>query len=162
MINKPRKHPNSIKKTKRLEWLESHRHAGLRYCIGEKQRARRKLAYSQFKKGMPPACSQLCYVCDLNAIHWHHIVHLSKGGANNLRNLVPLCKSCHKKVHRFDPTRNNRRPGQSRKDKKVLSNLEGKIAYIPPKGSLIAKIDPFDVQKENKVSLLESAMYNIK
>lgn len=29
----------------------------------------------------------------------HHIIPLSKGGTHDLDNLMPLCKSCHAKIH---------------------------------------------------------------
>ena len=41
-----------------------------------------------------------CSNCsDYGKVHVHHIVPLSKGGTNNLKNLITLCEGCHKKLH---------------------------------------------------------------
>lgn len=42
-----------------------------------------------------------CCNCGSNweQLHAHHIVPLSKGGTNDLYNLITLCKSCHERVH---------------------------------------------------------------
>jgi hypothetical protein len=34
-----------------------------------------------------------------HGLHVHHIVPLSKGGTNQLSNLIVLCEDCHKKLH---------------------------------------------------------------
>jgi 5-methylcytosine-specific restriction protein A len=42
----------------------------------------------------------ICEDCKKNrAINAHHIIPLSKGGANKLHNLKALCFYCHKKYH---------------------------------------------------------------
>jgi 5-methylcytosine-specific restriction enzyme A len=40
-----------------------------------------------------------CYICTKRAKHRHHVIPLGKGGKTKRNNLVPLCKSCHCKVH---------------------------------------------------------------
>lgn len=35
-------------------------------------------------------------------IHWHHIIPKWKGGETKDYNLLPLCRYCHYKLHRFD------------------------------------------------------------
>src|ERR1022692_3966685 len=37
-------------------------------------------------------------------LYAHHILSLSKGGANNLENLKTVCKGCHGKYHSHMPT----------------------------------------------------------
>lgn len=39
-----------------------------------------------------------CYVCDRKATDRHHVLPLCKGGLNDPKNLVPLCKKCHKRL----------------------------------------------------------------
>lgn len=38
----------------------------------------------------------------------HHIIPISKGGTNDLTNLIPLCKKCHEKIHKFKFQENNK------------------------------------------------------
>lgn len=41
-----------------------------------------------------------CFVCKENEAYCnHHIQMLVNGGADSEYNLIPICKSCHKKVH---------------------------------------------------------------
>ena len=43
-----------------------------------------------------------CYVCKNNEAYClHHILLLKNGGTNNLLNLIPICKSCHEKIHNW-------------------------------------------------------------
>ena len=42
---------------------------------------------------------QQCQVCGHRAIDIHHIVFKSHGGTNDERNLILLCRACHKKAH---------------------------------------------------------------
>ena len=41
-----------------------------------------------------------CAICDEPIEHIHHIVPRSKGGSDNVKNLVGLCKCCHDMVHK--------------------------------------------------------------
>jgi len=41
-----------------------------------------------------------CFICDNQPQHRHHIIQLQNGGRNIHLNIVHLCKSCHKEVHR--------------------------------------------------------------
>ena len=43
-------------------------------------------------------CSK-CGSC--NNVNVHHKIPLSKGGTNNIKNLIPLCRDCHEKIHGF-------------------------------------------------------------
>lgn len=41
-----------------------------------------------------------CQICGRKSdLICHHIQPLGMGGTNNSRNLVTLCKSCHKRIH---------------------------------------------------------------
>ena len=43
-----------------------------------------------------------CVSCgedDSNLIVWHHIVPLANGGEDSISNIIPVCLSCHKKIH---------------------------------------------------------------
>ena len=41
-----------------------------------------------------------CFICREQGQHRHHIVPLSRGGANEQWNIVTLCRWCHKDIHR--------------------------------------------------------------
>ncbi len=50
-----------------------------------------------------------CFICRvLGAHHRHHIVPLARGGINEQINVVSLCRTCHREVHRIG--RANRQP----------------------------------------------------
>ena len=55
------------------------------------------------KRGNPLALTvdehTKCYVCREVATVRHHVVPVSHGGSNKKNNLVPLCHSCHQKLH---------------------------------------------------------------
>jgi hypothetical protein len=45
---------------------------------------------------------QACFFCGSNEnLEHHHIIPVSEGGDNSHQNLISLCFSCHKKVHRM-------------------------------------------------------------
>ena len=43
----------------------------------------------------------LCHKCKNNDIemHIHHIIHRSKFGTSNKKNLITVCKKCHEDIH---------------------------------------------------------------
>lgn len=42
-----------------------------------------------------------CWRCLIwEAWHWHHIIPVADGGIHDAINLVPLCRQCHREVHR--------------------------------------------------------------
>jgi 5-methylcytosine-specific restriction endonuclease McrA len=43
--------------------------------------------------------NRTCKACLGRAQVRHHIVQLQHGGTNDVRNIVPLCRDCHKKIH---------------------------------------------------------------
>ena len=40
-----------------------------------------------------------CEVCGLKATDIHHIKYKSRGGKDEIENLMALCRSCHDKAH---------------------------------------------------------------
>jgi 5-methylcytosine-specific restriction endonuclease McrA len=48
---------------------------------------------------LPLGIGTKCYCCGLAAVLRHHVVPLFNGGRNKRTNIVPLCDSCHCKVH---------------------------------------------------------------
>lgn len=40
-----------------------------------------------------------CFVCNFEHTHRHHVIQIQHGGSNYVRNLLPLCESCHHAVH---------------------------------------------------------------
>ena len=64
----------------------------------------RRLEYNRpsFKKMLSENLPHECHVCgctDESKLIYHHIVPLSLGGENNLRNIIVLCVDCHAKTH---------------------------------------------------------------
>lgn len=45
-----------------------------------------------------------CVNCGGQAEHYHHVIPKSLGGTDNKTNLVPLCNSCHGKLHGIEFT----------------------------------------------------------
>ena len=44
--------------------------------------------------------NEKCFICKTNYAYCnHHIQLLINGGGNEDYNLIPICKSCHKKIH---------------------------------------------------------------
>ena len=41
----------------------------------------------------------LCEVCNAVAVDIHHIKYKSRGGGDDIENLIALCRSCHNKAH---------------------------------------------------------------
>ena len=44
--------------------------------------------------------NKMCFICLEKAHHRHHILQIQFGGSNSFRNIVHLCRGCHKEVHR--------------------------------------------------------------
>lgn len=41
-----------------------------------------------------------CWICKKEKANcMHHIILLKNGGSNNLKNLIPICNTCHEKIH---------------------------------------------------------------
>ena len=40
-----------------------------------------------------------CYLCGSRCEHRHHIISLKQGGQSSKKNLIPLCRPCHIKIH---------------------------------------------------------------
>ena len=40
-----------------------------------------------------------CQVCGGTAVDIHHILFKSKGGTDDVRNLIALCRKCHEEAH---------------------------------------------------------------
>lgn len=48
---------------------------------------------------LPLSETAQCYCCTSRAVLRHHVITLANGGRNKRNNIVPLCNSCHCKVH---------------------------------------------------------------
>jgi 5-methylcytosine-specific restriction endonuclease McrA len=126
-LTRPRRRHNTVKQKKRLEFLRINLTAGRRGDIDIADRRARFAIYKQVH--LPTIVTQSCYLCSKVPQQWHHIVPLSKGGDDFWTNLVPLCVPCHKKVHRHDVIRGNRK-------KKIYKSAFTKptleVVYVPP------------------------------
>lgn len=43
---------------------------------------------------------EFCYFCDWSEIQLHHIIRKKDGGTNEDDNLLPLCRFCHRLLHK--------------------------------------------------------------
>lgn len=48
---------------------------------------------------LPDVKDRLCLCCQFPAEVRHHVIQLKNGGTNYNKNVVPLCESCHGKIH---------------------------------------------------------------
>jgi 5-methylcytosine-specific restriction endonuclease McrA len=129
-ITQPNRNPYKIQPQRRMEFLLLHSKAG-RYdplldTVGRRER------FENYKKvNLAPASSQDCYACRDQAQQWHHIVHIRNGGDDSKRNLVPVCNACHKRAHRHDVVRGNRRESVYKHIPVLLKPLVV-VTYVPP------------------------------
>lgn len=89
-----------IGKETRLRYLirRAEAETGIRLSWVELRQMRQ--AFDAFKlRKFPMSETCPCYVCDGKASIRHHVTPLLKGGRNKQNNIVPLCNSCHEKVH---------------------------------------------------------------
>src|ERR1035438_3040020 len=92
----------AIKADQRLSFLRSQLKKEGRLPPMSTQFQRRQ-SFDQHKySSLPLAASQPCFCCVVNkATLRHHVIPLANGGRNKRNNIVPLCNSCHAKVHEF-------------------------------------------------------------
>ena len=61
---------------------------------------RQEFTRPSFRKKLKDKPGEVCVNCESSInIQYHHIVPLSLGGTNNIKNIVPLCEECHSKIH---------------------------------------------------------------
>ena len=61
---------------------------------------RQEFTRPSFRKKLKDKPGDVCVNCESSInIQYHHIVPLSLGGTNNIKNIVPLCEECHSKIH---------------------------------------------------------------
>lgn len=130
-LTRPSRNPKKVQQKRRMAFLRLYAAAG-RYDHKWDQLSRRQRFEWYKKVHLPSIKTQSCYVCSKDADHWHHIVHLCNGGDDCQRNLVPLCRVCHKRAHRHDPVRANRRQ-RAYKHVPVLIKPVLLMEVIPPK-----------------------------
>lgn len=66
----------------------------------EYERLRKEFSSAKFHKQLPERCGTECVNCgDSENIEYHHAVPLEVGGTNNFKNIIPLCRTCHMKIH---------------------------------------------------------------
>lgn len=66
----------------------------------EHQRLRKEFQAARFHRQLPEKCGTECANCgDPENIEYHHVVPLEVGGTNAFTNIVPLCRTCHMKIH---------------------------------------------------------------
>ena len=57
----------------------------------------KKIYFKHFNYGIDDVI--LCEVCGRVAVDIHHIKYRSRGGTDEIDNLMALCRSCHDKAH---------------------------------------------------------------
>lgn len=61
---------------------------------------RQETTCTNFRKMLKEELGEECYNCgSKESIEYHHIVPISVGGTNNIKNIVPLCSKCHIAAH---------------------------------------------------------------
>lgn len=126
----PRQAHTGIPKKKRFSFLRTNLMTGR--DLGVYDKTARRYRFSVFRMiHLPELETQDCYLCGKEPEHWHHIVQMCMGGADHRLNLVPLCKPCHRRVHRHSIIRGNRveRPYHHIP---VLLKPKIEFEYIPP------------------------------
>lgn len=117
-----------IKRDNRLGFLMKMAAKKREFTTYNEVRTKRGQFNSHKLKSLPMAESMLCYVCVKNTADVrHHVIPLLQGGRNKRNNIVPLCNSCHCKVH----------PHMHRKKKAAPSKCEA----VASRHSVIPKIN---------------------
>lgn len=142
---KPKRHAQGVGLTKRLEYLRSYLLAGSHKLV--KNLDLRREEFERWRDlYLDPAWKFTCYLCKEKADHWHHIVLLSRGGLDSKDNLVTLCESCHKNVHRKVKVRPNRekKKGRKRRTKHLSPFIKPSILVEfvakPPENNVLGNI----------------------
>ena len=65
----------------------------------EYDRLKQEFVSPAFRKKLKTERGTTCHFCGRENAEYHHIMPLSIGGTNDLNNILPLCPTCHKKVH---------------------------------------------------------------
>ncbi len=59
----------------------------------------RKAIPSKIRNFILVASKHQCSICQAKTVEVHHIIPVSKGGTNNLENLMAVCPNCHTNFH---------------------------------------------------------------
>lgn len=66
----------------------------------EHERLRKEFSSAKFHKTLPEHCGTICRCCrSEDNIEYHHILALELGGTNDYLNIIPVCYTCHMKIH---------------------------------------------------------------
>jgi 5-methylcytosine-specific restriction endonuclease McrA len=71
-------------------------------CSGEKVNdyPEKRLEYERIRGKLPKLLGTTCVRCgSTEQIEYHHKRPLLYGGTNDLSNIIPLCRNCHKEAH---------------------------------------------------------------
>ena len=71
----------------------------------QKIQCKESLTWQDIRQKVFETYGYRCMLCgSYEQINVHHVIPISRGGCNDIENLVPLCQSCHKKLHSFEFT----------------------------------------------------------
>lgn len=70
--------------------------------VKRKPRKGASLAYRSARARSFARTEGCCAVCGLRAHHGHHRKRQSQGGPDTAENVMPVCWSCHDRIHRHD------------------------------------------------------------
>jgi len=91
-----------------MDWSIVPEHRYLQVLLTEKTAASRvplaqsepvRHEYDRTKVCLLPLDGAECFLCRNLACHRHHVRPISRGGTNEIDNLVALCSSCYKRVN---------------------------------------------------------------
>lgn len=90
----------SNKKEKISKILSESENEELKQTI--KKHTNKEKSWNKIKEEVFKIYGRKCINCGTTInINVHHKIPLSKGGTNDITNLIPLCKTCHEKLHKF-------------------------------------------------------------
>lgn len=86
-------------KDKKMQILRAFEQFSRKECSKGWRHKRRKTFTAGTSIGYEILDRYPCFSCGETPHHRHHIIQLQHGGGNHARNIVPLCRTCHRKVH---------------------------------------------------------------
>ncbi len=98
----------------------------------------------------------VCFACNNESEHYHHIILLKHGGSNSDGNLVWLCGECHKKVHPWLYSVNKKMKDGSWKrcyiSKKKKKNNDKRLSFVNNLNELSATIKSKSIYMKRPLS----------
>lgn len=81
------------------------------YCKYNEEYLRLKTEFisASFRKRLKNELGARCHFCNSTPVEYHHMIPLSKGGTNDMKNIMPVCHKHHMMIHGALHIHNNAR-----------------------------------------------------